>query len=156
MPDDGDMAPDFTLKDQNDESITLSSLRGNRALIFFYPKADTSGCTLEASGFRDAYDQFVEQGVIILGISPDQVKSQNKFASKYGLPMKLLADEDHSVALKYGVWVEKNMYGRKYMGVDRTTFLIAPDGKIEHVYHKVKPDGHAQQILATLIDSKDQ
>src|SRR5207244_1723618 len=123
---------------------------GKTVILFFYPKADTSGCTMEACGFRDAKSDFDTGGAVLLGISPDPVKAQQKFAAKYGLNMRLLADADHAVAEKYGVWVEKSLYGRKYMGVERTTFVIAPDGKISRIFRKVKPEGHAVEVLTVI------
>ena len=149
----GEMAPDFALQDQSGETITLSGLRGKTVVIFFYPKADTPGCTVEACGFRDNKALFDGKDVVLLGMSPDPVKAQSKFAEKYELPMQLLADEGHEVAEKYGVWAEKSMYGRKYMGIDRTTFVIGPDGKVERVFEKVKPAGHAEEVLAATSSS---
>jgi len=150
MPSVGDAAPDFTLPDQTGTPVSLSGLRGKTVVLFFYPKADTSGCTVEACGFRDSKARFDAKSVVLLGMSPDPSKAQSKFAVKYDLPMQLLADEGHAVAEKYGVWIEKSMYGRKYMGIDRTTFVIAPDGKIAHVFSKVKPAGHAEEVLAVV------
>ena len=146
----GEPAPDFTLRDQTGEFVALSALRGKTVVLFFYPKADTSGCTLEACGFRDTKADFDSAEVVLLGISPDTVKAQQKFAIKYGLPMSLLADEGHAVAEQYGVWVEKTMYGRAYMGISRETFVIASDGTLRHIFRKVKPDGHAKEVLAYL------
>jgi peroxiredoxin Q/BCP len=146
----GEAAPDFALQDQGGQSVSLSGLRGKTVVLFFYPKADTSGCTVEACGFRDSKAAFDAKDAVLLGMSPDAVKDQSKFAVKYELPMQLLADEGHVVAEKYGVWAEKSMYGRKYMGIDRTTFVIGPDGKIQHVFAKVKPDGHAAEVLAVV------
>jgi len=143
----GEPAPGFSLQDQNGETVKLSDLRGKTVVLFFYPKADTSGCTVEACGFRDSKSTFDARGVVLLGMSPDPVKAQSKFAAKYGLPMQLLADADHAVAEAYGVWAEKSMYGRKYMGIERTTFLIGPDGVVRHVFTKVKPAGHAEEVL---------
>lgn len=150
MLNEGDMAPDFTLADHSGKPLTLSELKGKTVVLFFYPKADTPGCTTEACGFRDSKSNFDSANVVLLGISPDTVKAQQKFAVKYDLPMQLLADEQHEVAEKYGVWAEKSMYGKKYMGVERTTFVIGPDGKIQHIYRKVKPDGHADEVLTLL------
>lgn len=150
MPEIGDVAPEFTLTDQNGATVSLSSLRGKTVALFFYPKADTPGCTVEACSFRDAKTDFDAANVVVLGMSPDPVKAQQKFAAKFGLPMQLLADAEHSVAESYGVWVEKSMYGRTYMGVSRETFIIGPDGIISHIFRKVKPDGHAAEVLAVL------
>ena len=147
MSESGAAAPDFTLLDQSGKTVSLAALRGRTVVLFFYPKADTSGCTVEACGFRDRREQFAQKGVTLLGMSPDPVKAQSKFAVKYGLPMQLLADEGHVVAEKYGVWIEKSMYGRKYMGIDRTTFVIGPDGNLQRQFSKVKPDGHADEVL---------
>lgn len=149
----GEPSPNFTLQDQTGEQVELSSLRGKTVVLFFYPKADTSGCTLEACGFRDRRAEFEEKGVVLLGISPDTVKLQSKFAVKYELPMSLLADAEHAVAEAFGVWAEKSMYGKKYMGVERTTFVIGPDGVVQHVFTKVKPKDHADEVLAYLAQA---
>ena len=146
----GDMAPDISLPDQKGEVVVLSALRGKTVVLFFYPKADTPGCTVEACAFRDTTAKFESADTVILGISPDTVGAQSNFANKFGLPYRLLADAEHTIAEKYGVWAEKSMYGKKYMGVERTTFVIAPDGKLGHIFHKVKPDGHADQVLAAI------
>jgi peroxiredoxin Q/BCP len=143
----GDTAPDFTLPDQSGQLVSLAGLRGKTVVLFFYPKADTSGCTVEACGFRDAAADFDRSGVVLLGMSPDPPRAQSKFAVKYELPMRLLADENHEVAEKYGVWAEKSMYGRKYMGIERTTFVMGPDGKLQRIFAKVKPLGHAAEVL---------
>jgi thioredoxin-dependent peroxiredoxin len=150
MPEVGDLAPDFTLQNQSGETVSLSALRGKTVVLFFYPKADTSGCTVEACGFRDSAKQFEKSDTVLLGISPDTVKAQQKFAVKYDLPMQLLADAEHTIAEKYGVWVEKSMYGRAYMGVSRETFVIDPEGKIKHIFRKVKPENHAAEVLEFL------
>lgn len=146
----GDMAPDFTLANQNGESITLSSLRGKTVVLFFYPKADTPGCTTEACAFRDARPQFEEKDAVLLGISPDDSAAQLAFAEKYALPFPLLADVGHKIAEEYGVWTEKVNYGKKYMGIERTTFVIAPDGTIAKIYRKVKVEGHSDAVLSAL------
>jgi len=143
----GEAAPDFTLQDQSGQPVSLAGLRGKTVVLFFYPTADTSGCTVEACGFRDSKALFDAKGVVLLGMSPDPVKAQSKFAVKYDLPMQLLADEGHEVAEKYGGWIEKSMYGRKYMGIDRTTFVIGPDGVLKDIFSKVKPAGHAEEVL---------
>lgn len=142
----GQPAPPFTLNDNNEVPVNLSDLRGKTVVLFFYPRADTPGCTREACSFRDTLQSF-DANTVIFGISPDTVTDQGKFADKFDLPYKLLADDDHAIAEAYGVWVEKNNYGKKYMGVDRTTFIIAPDGTIQHIFKKVKPDDHARQVL---------
>ena len=146
----GNAAPDFTLQDHQGETVTLSGLRGRTVILFFYPKADTSGCTIEACSFRDTQAGFDEADSVILGISPDTVKAQHKFAEKFDLPYRLLADVDHAAAEAYGVWVQKSMYGRTYMGVSRETFVIDPEGAISHIFRKVKPEGHAAEVLALL------
>jgi peroxiredoxin Q/BCP len=139
-------APDFTLPADDGTEVRLHNLRGKNVVIFFYPKDDTPGCTIEAREFRDAHPRFNAIDTVVLGISPDNVASHCKFRDKYGLPYRLLADTDHTVAERYGVWVEKNMYGRKYMGVERSTFIIGRDGKVAKVYRKVKPEGHADEV----------
>ena len=146
----GDTAPDFTLLDQNGEPVTLSSLKGKRVVLYFYPKADTPGCTTQACGVRDHKTDYERAGAVVFGISPDPVKRIAKFDQKYGLDFPLLADEDHAVAEQYGVWVEKSMYGRKYMGVERTTFVIGPDGVINEILRKVKPAEHDALVLGAL------
>ncbi|MFZ0042405.1 MAG: thioredoxin-dependent thiol peroxidase [Solirubrobacteraceae bacterium] len=149
-PEPGDPAPDFTLRNQNGDEVTLSSLRGRNVVLYFYPKADTPGCTAQACGVRDHHGDYAAADAVVLGVSPDAVKATSKFDLKYGLGFPLLADEDHRVAEEYGVWVEKNMYGRKYMGNERTTFVIAPDGTVKAVLHKVKPGEHDDLVLAAL------
>jgi peroxiredoxin Q/BCP len=146
----GDPAPDFTLRDQNGDEVSLSALRGRTVVLYFYPKADTPGCTTQACGVRDHHADYASAGAVVFGVSPDKVKDIEKFDRKYGLGFPLLADEDHKVAEEYGVWVEKNMYGRKYMGNERATFVIAPDGTIKDVLHKVKPGEHDELVLAAL------
>ncbi len=146
----GDLAPDFTLPDQHGEPVSLSGLRGRKVVLYFYPKADTPGCTTQACGVRDHQADYSEAGAVVLGVSPDPVKRVAKFDDKYGLGFPLLADEDHSVAETYGVWVEKSMYGRKYMGNERTTFVIGPDGVIEQVFRSVKPAEHDDLVLGAL------
>jgi peroxiredoxin Q/BCP len=142
-----DKAPEFTLPDQNGDEVSLKSLRGKTVVLYFYPRADTPGCTVEACEFRDSYKKIQKTGVVLLGISPDTPKAQKKFEEKFDLPFTLLADADKTVANAYGVMKEKNMYGKKVMGVARTTFVIGPDGKIKHVFNKVKPEGHADEVL---------
>jgi thioredoxin-dependent peroxiredoxin len=146
----GQVAPDFELKTDNDETIQLSQFRGKKVVLFYYPRASTSGCTVEACGFRDEYTQFEAQDIIVLGISPDGVKAQAKFSRKNKFQYPLLADEDHAVAEQYGVWVLKKMYGREYWGVNRTTFIIDEEGLISQVFEKVKPAGHSEEVLAAL------
>ena len=141
-------APDFTLPDQNGEPVTLSSLKGKSIVLFFYPRANTPGCTIEACGFRDQYGKLSRAGLTVLGISPDTPKAQKSFEQKFSLPYTLLADADKQVATLYDVLKEKNMYGKKVMGIERTTFLIDADGKIAHVWRKVKPEGHPDEVLA--------
>jgi peroxiredoxin Q/BCP len=150
VPEAGDQAPDFTLPDQHGDQVSLSSLRGKSVVLYFYPKADTPGCTTQACGVRDHQASYSEAGAVVLGVSPDPVKKVAKFDDKYGLGFPLLADEDHSVAESYGVWVEKSMYGRKYMGNERTTFVIGPDGVIQQVFRSVKPAEHDELVLGAL------
>jgi thioredoxin-dependent peroxiredoxin len=146
----GDPAPDFTLDDQHGDPVSLSDLRGRTVVLYFYPKADTPGCTTQACGVRDHSADYEHAGAVVLGVSPDPVKRIAKFDDKYGLGFPLLADEDHAVAESYGVWVEKSMYGRKYMGNERTTFVISPDGKIKEILRKVKPGEHDALVLGAL------
>jgi peroxiredoxin Q/BCP len=146
----GSKAPDFNVETDSGEKLKLSSLKGKTVVLYFYPKADTPGCTTEACEFRDASQQFTSQDAVILGVSPDEVKAQAKFKGKFGLTFPLLADADHAIAEKYGVWVEKSMYGKKYMGVERSTFVIDKDGKIAKIFNKVKPAGHAAEVLEAL------
>lgn len=145
-----DMAPDFEVTADDGSTVRLSDLRGRKVILFFYPRADTSGCTTEACEFRDHSPDIEEQGAVVLGISPDEVEDVRKFRMKFDLPFRLLADADHSVAERYGVWVEKSMYGKTYLGVDRTTFLIDEEGKVAKVFRKVKPEGHAGAVLSEL------
>jgi peroxiredoxin Q/BCP len=145
-----DKAPEFTLQDENGKEVSLKGLRGKVVVLYFYPRADTPGCTVEACAFRDTYKQIQKTGAVLLGISPDTVKAQKKFQEKFELPFSLLADADKKVAESYGVVQEKNMYGKKVMGIARTTFIIGPNGKIQHIFPKVKPEGHAVEVLAYL------
>jgi peroxiredoxin Q/BCP len=138
------------LPDQNGKEISLKDFRGKYVVLYFYPRADTPGCTVEACEFRDSYRKIQNTGAVILGISPDQPKAQKKFEEKYSLPFTLLGDADKKVGNAFGVIQEKNMYGKKVMGVARTTFIIGPDGKIKHIFQKVKPEGHAEEVLAYL------
>jgi thioredoxin-dependent peroxiredoxin len=147
----GQLAPDFTLPTDAGELLTLSSLRGQWVVLYAYPKDDTSGCTTEACEFRDLFPRFTKNKAVILGISPDSVKSHQKFKTKYELPFTLVSDEEKVALQAYDIWKEKSMYGRKYMGVERTTFVIDPAGRIVKVFEKVKPAGHAadvEQLLA--------
>jgi peroxiredoxin Q/BCP len=146
MPVVGEPAPDFTLPNQDGQPVHLADLQGKQIVLYFYPKDDTPGCTVEACSFRDAWHDMQAQGIVVLGVSRDSVKSHRKFADKHGLPFTLLADEGGSVAQRYGVWVEKSMYGRTYMSTARTTFYIRPNGRIGHVWEKVKPEGHAEKV----------
>jgi peroxiredoxin Q/BCP len=146
----GDTAPDFTLRSDADEEVTLSSLRGRPVVLYFYPKDDTPGCTTQACGIRDAYGEFERAGAVVLGVSPDDEASHVKFRSKYELPFTLLADTDHAVAEQYGVWGEKTFAGKTYLGVNRSTFVIDADGTVKKVMHAVKPATHADDVLAAL------
>jgi thioredoxin-dependent peroxiredoxin len=146
----GDEAPDFTLPDQNGDPVTLSQFRGHHVVLYFYPKADTPGCTTQACGIRDHHADYQRADAVVLGVSPDAPKKIANFDAKYGLGFPLLGDEDHSVAESYGVWVKKKNYGREYMGNERSTFVIGPDGKIERVLRKVKPGEHDSLVLEAL------
>ncbi|HSS42013.1 MAG TPA: thioredoxin-dependent thiol peroxidase [Solirubrobacterales bacterium] len=150
MLSEGDKAPAFTLPDQNGEKVKLSDLKGQTVVLYFYPRADTAGCTTQACGVRDRSAEYEEAGARVIGISPDEVGAIDKFAGKYDLGFTLLADADHAVAEKYGAWVEKSMYGRKYMGVARATFIIDPKGKIAKVFPKVQPKKHDDLVLKAL------
>jgi peroxiredoxin Q/BCP len=147
MSETGDRAPDFTLPTDTGGSIKLSKLNGFPVVLFFYPKDDTSGCTAQAKSFSDLAGDFAAAGTWVIGISPDSATSHAKFKAKHGLDVTLAADEEKTVVAAYGVWVEKSMYGRKYMGVERTTFLIDPKGRIVEVWRKVKVPGHAAAVL---------
>jgi len=146
----GRKAPTFVLTDDTGARVALSDYQGRTLVLYFYPKDDTGGCTLEACEFRDLFPRFRRGKAVVLGISPDSVKSHQKFRKKYDLPFTLLSDEGHVVAERYGLWVEKTFYGRKYMGVERTTFIIGPDGRIVATFPKVKPEGHAEAVAAEL------
>ena len=150
MVEEGAPAPDFELTSDEGETVTLSALRGKPVVLYFYPRDDTPGCTTEACEFRDAYDRFRDQGVEILGVSPDTEASHRKFKTKYELPFTLLADPDHEAAQAYGVWKEKRNYGKTYMGVERSTFLIDADGKVAKAMLGIRPAGHAAKVLETL------
>lgn len=146
----GDSAPLFTLKNQDGKDISLSDFKGKAVVLYFYPKDDTPGCTKESCNFRDEFPEFGKMNAEIIGISADSVKSHKKFADKFNLPFNILSDESRSVIEKYGVWKEKNMYGKKYMGIERTTFIINPSGKISRIFRKVQVDGHNNEVMEAL------
>jgi peroxiredoxin Q/BCP len=146
----GAEAPDFTLESDSGESVSLSQLRGKPVVLYFYPRDDTPGCTTEACEFRDAWDGVKQTGAVVLGVSPDTAASHKKFKSKFRLPFPLLADPDHKVAERYGAWGERSMYGHKFQGILRTSFVIGPDGRILKVFERVKPKGHAAEVLESL------
>ena len=150
MIEQGRPAPDFELESDAGETVRLSDFRGRPVVLYFYPKDDTPGCTTEACEFRDAYDVFRERGAEVLGVSPDDVASHGKFKTKYGLPFTLLADPDHKVAEQYGVWTERTRYGKKYMGINRSTFIIDRDGNVAQAMMGIKPAGHASTVLDSL------
>jgi thioredoxin-dependent peroxiredoxin len=149
----GDKAPDFELPDQDGRAVRLGDFRGRRVVLYFYPKADTPGCTTQACGVRDRHADYADANAVVLGVSPDPVAKVKKFHDKFSLDFALLADEDHSLAEAYGVWVEKSMYGRKYLGNERTTFVIDADGVVAEVLRKVKPAEHDEQVLAVLAQT---
>jgi thioredoxin-dependent peroxiredoxin len=153
MVEEGSPAPDFTLTSDSGEAVTLSSFRGAPVVLYFYPRDDTPGCTKEARGFRDVYSEFEQRGAVVLGISPDDEASHVRFKEKYSLPFTLLADPEHEVAEMYGVRVERNYAGRKYMGISRSTFVIDADGKLVKAMRNVKPDGHPDKVLQALPSS---
>jgi peroxiredoxin Q/BCP len=146
----GDVAPKFSVATNGGGKISLADYLGKNVILYFYPKDDTPGCTKEACAFRDHFSEFKKRGAIVLGVSPDSVKSHDKFAEKFKLPFTLLADEDKKIVEAYGVWGEKSFMGRKYLGTHRVTFLIGPDGKIKKIWPEVKPDEHAAEVLAAL------
>jgi peroxiredoxin Q/BCP len=150
MPEPGDKAPDFVLPDEDGREVKLSDLRGHNVVVYFYPKADTPGCTTQACGVRDNQKAYAAAGAQVLGISPDPVAKVKKFHEKFSLTFPLLADEGHAVAERYGVWVEKSMYGRKYMGNERTTFVLDGSGRVAEVLRKVKPGEHDKLVLDAL------
>ena len=150
MIEEGTKAPEFELTSDTGETLTLAGLRGAPVVLYFYPKDDTPGCTAQACGIRDAWKDFQDAGAVVLGVSPDGEASHATFKEKYGLPFPLLSDTDHAVSEAYGVWGEKSMYGKTYMGVKRTTFVIGADGTVEKVFEKVKPAEHADQVLDAL------
>jgi thioredoxin-dependent peroxiredoxin len=146
----GQPAPDFELQSDAGETVRLADLKGTPVVLYFYPRDDTPGCTKQACGIRDAWDAFRESGAAVFGVSPDSESSHAKFKQKYGLPFTLLADPDHSLAEQYGFWVEKRLAGKKYMGIERSTVVIGPDGTVTRVFRRVKPEQHATQVLAAL------
>jgi len=150
MLSEGTAAPDFELSADDGQQVKLSDYRGKPVVLYFYPKDDTPGCTTEACEFRDAYDAFRERGAEVLGVSPDDVRSHEKFKTKYQLPFTLLADPDHAVAERYGVWGERKFAGKTYMGINRSTFVIDADGKVARAMLGIKPAGHATQVLDSL------
>jgi peroxiredoxin Q/BCP len=150
MPDVGDKAPAFSLEDQSGKTVKLSDFKGKTVVLYFYPKDDTPGCTREACAFRDEHSALKKAGAVVLGVSPDSGPSHAKFAGKYKLPFPLLADTDHAISEKYGAWGEKSLYGRKFMGITRSTFLIDASGKVARVWPKVKVDGHVDQVLEAI------
>jgi len=150
MLQEGTTAPDFTLPADGGGEVTLSELRGKKVVLYFYPKDNTSGCTTEACNFRDDYSEIIAAGAAVLGVSPDSIQSHDRFKLKYELPFALLSDPNHEVAELYGAWGEKKMYGKTYMGIVRSTFIIDEDGKIVKVFPKVKPQYHSQEVLAVL------
>jgi len=152
MLNEGSAAPAFKTKEANGETVSLKDLRGQKVVLYFYPKDDTPGCTKEACSFRDAFSQFKKKGIAVLGVSPDSEAKHQKFVTKYKLPFTLLADTDRSIAEAYGVWGEKKFMGRTYMGVHRTTFLIDEKGKIKKIFEKVKPEDHASEVLEAFAD----
>jgi peroxiredoxin Q/BCP len=152
LPKVGKKAPDFSLQDESGAERKLSEFRGKPVVLYFYPKDDTPGCTKEACGFRDAYSEYEDEGVVILGVSPDTTAAHTRFKAKYDLPFTLLADPEHRVCETYGVWGQKKFRGREYMGVLRTTFLIHPDGTLARVFEGVKPEAHSAEVLEALAE----
>ena len=150
MVEEGKPAPSFSLTSDTGQTVTLESLRGRPVVLYFYPKDDTPGCTRQACGIRDAWGEFERRGAVVLGVSPDGESSHVKFKQKYDLPFTLLADPQHATAEAYGVWVEKKNYGKTYMGIERSSFVIDADGKVVKVLRRVKPDAHADDVLAAL------
>ena len=150
MIEEGLPAPDFTLASDSGERVTLSEFRGSPVVLYFYPRDDTPGCTAQACGIRDAWSEFERAGAVVLGVSPDSPKKHVKFREKYELPFALLSDTEHEVAEKYGTWVEKSMYGKTYMGMERSTFVIDADGNVAKIMRNVKPAEHANDVLAAL------
>ncbi|MGN6370646.1 MAG: thioredoxin-dependent thiol peroxidase [Phycisphaerae bacterium] len=153
-PVEGKAAPAFTLESTEGKALSLSEFKGKKVVLYFYPKDDTPGCTTEACNFRDSFADFKKAGAVILGVSPDAVKSHEKFRAKFDLPFPLLADPDHAVAEKYGVWKEKSMYGKKYMGIERSTFVIDSNGKIAKIFSKVKVPKHHEEVLSAIKEAE--
>ena len=149
----GKKAPAFSLPASSGETVALKDFQGKSVVLYFYPKDDTPGCTKEACDFRDSVKKFTRKDAVVLGVSPDSVESHDRFIAKFDLPFVLLADEDHKVADKYGVWTEKSMYGKTYMGVERTTFVIGPNGVVKAVFRKVKVDGHVDEVLEAVASA---
>lgn len=149
-PTPGELAPDFELLDHNGSAVRLSDLRGRKVILYFYPKDDTPGCTIQACGLRDRAAEIDTRGAVVFGVSPDDASSHQRFRSKYSLPFTLLADTDHRVAEAYGVWKEKKMFGRDFWGNERTTFVIDEDGRIAQVFEQVKPNAHVEQVLSAI------
>jgi thioredoxin-dependent peroxiredoxin len=150
MLEEGKKAPNFKLKDQNGKTVSLVDFKGENVVLYFYPKDNTSGCTAEACNFRDEFPKFGKLNAVIIGVSPDSSTSHKKFADKFELPFILLSDEEKKTLEAYGVWKEKSMYGRKYMGVERSTFIIGEDGKIKKIFRKVKVPGHNKEVMEAL------
>lgn len=146
----GQKAPAFKAKDQNGAVVSLADFKGKYVVLYFYPKDNTPGCTVEACAFRDDYSHLTKAGAVVLGVSPDSEKSHQNFIAKFNLPFPLLVDTDHALAEAYGAWGEKSLYGRKFLGIIRSTFLIAPDGSVAHAWPKVKVDGHSEDVLAAI------
>ena len=150
----GELVPDFTLPDQDDRPVSLSSFLGKPVILFFFPKADTPGCTVEACGFRDQFAAIEKAGAVVLGISRDTAKAQKKFKDKFDLPYTLLADKDQEIIQRFDLLKQKTMYGKPVTGVERTTYVIGPDGRLLHTFANVKPQGHAEEVLASLQQAK--
>ncbi|NIP41783.1 MAG: thioredoxin-dependent thiol peroxidase [candidate division Zixibacteria bacterium] len=150
MVKEGNKAPAFNLESTGGDKVALKDLAGKKVVLYFYPKDDTPGCAKEAQAFRDAFNKIKRKGAVVLGVSPDTLESHEKFTKKYELPFPLLVDKDHKTAEKYGVWVEKNMYGKKKWGIQRSTFVIDPDGKVKKVFPKVRVEGHVDEVLEQL------
>ena len=151
MVEEGKPAPEFELQSDSGETVRLSDLRGKPVVLYFYPRDDTPGCTTQACSIRDEWSEFEQAGAVVLGVSPDSEESHAKFRQKYGLPFTLLADNDHELTDRYGFWVEKNNYGKKYMGVERSTVVIDSEGNVARVFRRVKPEEHVQQVLTALV-----
>jgi peroxiredoxin Q/BCP len=150
MVKEGNKAPAFNLESTSGDKVAMKDLAGKKVVLYFYPKDDTPGCAKEAQAFRDAFNKIKRKGAVVLGVSPDSRESHEKFTKKYELPFPLLVDRDHKTAEKYGVWVEKNMYGKKKWGIQRSTFVIDPDGKVKKVFPKVRVEGHVDEVLEQL------